>query len=471
MRESFMKGGFTLIELVLLIVITAILVTVALRSALTVSETAKVEQTKHELEALAYAVVGNPELQNNGVRTDFGYVGDVGAMPPNLDALVQNPGGYATWNGPYIQDRFSQMTDDYKKDAWGNLYQYAGGLTITSTSGSGIIRKLANAVNDLLQNQVSGVVYDHDGRPPGSTYQDSISVRLTIPDGAGGMVTKIAGVDAGGYFSFDSIPIGNHDIRIVYLPESDTLVRFVSVLPSSAPHGSYYLTSSFQVSPAVDSVTFQSVATASVPSNAIGVTVNKPSGTAAGDLLIACFVSDGSWGTTLSAITFPPPKPNDWKLIQGGAANPSGNTPCFGVWYKIAGASEPATYTFACSSPQELYIAILRYTGHDPTTPINASAIANSGGSTTPTAPNVTTTVDGCRILRAFGADDDDTPYTSPAGHVERYNGKSGTGSGTCGGAGADVTQTSAGATGTAAFTQNASEEWMAVTVAIAPAP
>jgi type II secretory pathway pseudopilin PulG len=464
-----MKGGFTLIELVLLIVITAILATVALRSAVTVSETAKVEQTKHELEALAYAVVGNPELQNNGVRTDFGYVGDVGAMPPNLDALVQNPGGYATWNGPYVQSRFSQMTDDYKKDAWGNLYQYAGGVTITSTGGSGMIRKLTNSVNDLLQNQVSGVVYDLDGRPPGSTYQDSISVRLTIPDGAGGMITSTAGVDAGGYFSFDSIPIGNHDIRIVYLPESDTLVRFVSVLPSSEPHGSYYLTSSFQVSPAVDSVTFQSVATASVGSNSTSITVVKLAGTSAGDLLIACFVSDGSSGTTL----FPPanPPPNDWHLVQGGGTNPGDNTPCFGVWYKIAGAFEPPTYRFTCSNPQELYIAVLRYTGHDPTTPINASALANSGGSTTPTAPNVTTTVNGCRILRAFGADDDDTPYISPSGYIERFNGVSGTGYGTCGGAGADMVQTSAGTTGTATFTQTASEEWMAVTVAIAPAP
>ncbi|MFQ6007618.1 MAG: prepilin-type N-terminal cleavage/methylation domain-containing protein [Candidatus Zixiibacteriota bacterium] len=235
--------GFTLIEVILVIVITGILVIIAFRSAMVVSNTAKVEQTKQELDGLAFAIVGNPELENNGVRADFGYVGDVGALPPDLDALVQNPGGYSTWNGPYIRRRFSQVTDDYKRDAWGNLYQYSAGVTITSTGGSGIVRKLANSTADLLQNRVNGVVYDLDGTPPGSIYRDSVTVRLTIPDGVGGMMTKNAAVDAGGYFSFDSIPIGNHDLDVIYIPDSDTLNRFVSVIPGSSPYGEYFLDS------------------------------------------------------------------------------------------------------------------------------------------------------------------------------------------------------------------------------------
>jgi len=240
MKQASQKG-FTLIEIVLVIVISGILATVAFRSATIVTNTAKVEETKQELDALAYAIVGNPELQNNGVRSDFGYVGDIGALPPNLDALVQNPGGYSTWNGPYIQRRFSQMTDDYKKDAWGELYQYSASVTITSTGGSGIVRRLANSASDLLANTISGVVYDLDGTPPGSTYKDSVSVRLTIPNGSGSMLTKSSAPDAGGYFSFDSIPIGNHDIEIIYQPDDDTLNRFVLVLPNSSIYSEYYL--------------------------------------------------------------------------------------------------------------------------------------------------------------------------------------------------------------------------------------
>jgi len=242
MKQASQKG-FTLIEVVLLIVIAGILAAVAFRSATIFTNTARVEETKQEQDALAYAIVGNPELQNNGVRSDFGYVGDIGALPPNLDALVQNPGGYSTWNGPYIQRRFSQIVDDYKKDAWGELYQYSAGVTITSTGGSGIVRRLANSASDLLANTISGVVYDLDGTPPGSNYKDSVSVRLTIPNGSGSMLTKSSAPDAGGYFSFDSIPIGNHDIEIIYLPDDDTLKRFVSVVPNSSLYNEYYLAS------------------------------------------------------------------------------------------------------------------------------------------------------------------------------------------------------------------------------------
>ncbi len=241
LRRTSGSDGFTLIEVILVIIITGILVTVALRSGGVIYDSARTEETKQELQALAIAMVGNPELQNNGVRSDFGYVGDVGAMPPNLDALNSNPGSYSTWKGPYIDNRFTQKTDDYKKDAWDANYSYSG-VNITSTgSGSDIVRTLGNSVGDFTINQVRGVVFDRDGTPPGSTYRDSLAVRMTIPNGSGGTVTKSAAVDIGGYFAFDSIPIGNHDIEVIYLPDDDTLRRFVSVLPASSPYGEYSL--------------------------------------------------------------------------------------------------------------------------------------------------------------------------------------------------------------------------------------
>lgn len=237
------QNGFTLIEVIIVVVIAGILASVALRSAITLSDTAKVEETKQELKALAIAMVGNPALENNGVRSDFGYVGDVGAMPPDLDALNSNPGSYATWKGPYIENDFTQKIDDYKRDAWNADYVY-GGANITSTgSGSNIVRTLGKSADDFTLNQVNGVVLDLDGTPPGSTYKDSVQVRLTIPNGSGGAVIRSATVDVGGYFSFDSIPIGNHDIQIVYTPNDDTLTRFVSVPPASSPYSEYTLPS------------------------------------------------------------------------------------------------------------------------------------------------------------------------------------------------------------------------------------
>jgi len=233
MRE---QSGFTLIEVVLVIVITGILVAVTFKTGRQVYDTAKVAETKHELNALADAIAGNPVLVNNGIRSDFGYVGDIGSLPPDLDALYSNPGSYATWNGPYISNRFTQVANDYKKDAWGTDYAY-GGTTITSSgSGSNMNRRIANSSDELLRNSLSGSVFDADGTPPGRDYRDSIAVFLTVPNGSGGQMIRAASTDLGGYFVFDSLPIGAHDIEIVYGPQDDTLRRFVAVNPGSETH-------------------------------------------------------------------------------------------------------------------------------------------------------------------------------------------------------------------------------------------
>lgn len=242
-KRKINNSGFTIVEVVMVIIIAAILVTIAMKSVVTVTETGRVEETKREMEQLTWAICGNPELENNGVRTDFGYVGDVGSLPAGLDSLYIQPSGYTTWNGPYVSRRYQQITDDYKEDAWGVAYTYTGGIEITSSgSGSDIVRRLANSEDDLLRNKVTGIILDRDGAPPGSDECDTVDILLTIPNGVGSTATKSTHPEPSGYFEFDSIPIGNHDIRIVYMPIDDTLHRFVSVLPNSVLYQEYFLT-------------------------------------------------------------------------------------------------------------------------------------------------------------------------------------------------------------------------------------
>ncbi|MDF1544888.1 MAG: prepilin-type N-terminal cleavage/methylation domain-containing protein [bacterium] len=223
------QTGFTLVELVVIIVLIGIVASVAARKMLTTVDNSKYEHTKKELDHLAWAITGNPNLFDNGARTDFGYVGDVGAFPPNLDALITNPGGYATWGGPYVIG--GRTTDDFKRDAWNTVYSYAGTTLRSTGSGSNIDKLFATSGAALLSNTVSGIFIDAASQAPGLIYMDSCSVNLVYPDGTGGMATASTTPDRHGLFSFSNIPVGNHELSLIYIPDSDTTLINVCVLP------------------------------------------------------------------------------------------------------------------------------------------------------------------------------------------------------------------------------------------------
>jgi len=223
------NSGFTLIELVLIIVVLGVLGGVATMKFSENLETARFEATQAEMEAIAKAIVGNPDLYAKGARTDFGYVGDIGALPPNLDALASNPGGYSTWDGPYIKGDFS--TDDFQKDGWNIDYTYSDTLIRSTGSGSNIDKVFAANSTSLLSNSVSGYVVDASLDVPGSTYVDSLAVILTYPNGSGSMANTTINPDENGNFCFNAIPVGNHTLTIIYNPDSDTVSLPICVTP------------------------------------------------------------------------------------------------------------------------------------------------------------------------------------------------------------------------------------------------
>ena len=131
------------------------------------------------------------------------------------------------------------------------------------------------------------------------------------------------------------------------------------------------------------------------------IVIPKPSGTAQGDLLIAAVATDES------STPFPA---NGWTPIDCTAY---GTAVTLGAWRKIAGASEPANYTFTWTGGQKAYGWIMRFTGYDAANPINTSATADQTSST-PTSPAVTTTVNNCLILRLGAFDDSGITVGSP---------------------------------------------------------
>ncbi len=239
-------NGFGLIELTVVIIIVGILVAVAMQSATVIVQDARRVETEREMEMLAKAIVGDPAIVSNGRRADFGYVGDVGSFPANLQALYESPGGYSTWDGPYILPGLVQDSVGFKMDEWGSLYNYSGGVTITSSgSGSTITKKIADAVTDYTLNTLNGTITDANDSGPGLVYLDSVDIKITIPDGVGGTTTKTCSPDAAGIFALDSLSVGTHPLRMIYVPNVDTLLRYITILPRHKEWLSYKFTSAY----------------------------------------------------------------------------------------------------------------------------------------------------------------------------------------------------------------------------------
>jgi len=139
------------------------------------------------------------------------------------------------------------------------------------------------------------------------------------------------------------------------------------------------------------------------------ITAPIPIGWAVGDLLIAYITKDDD-----DTIT----PPAGWTLIQ----NAVGGTACrIWVGWRIAEAGD-TEWTWTGDS-EGYYGVILRYKGHDPTTPIKASDSATDS-TQYPIAPSVNfeNLNAGSLVLQVFGADDNDIPYTVPSQLTPRFN-------------------------------------------------
>lgn len=121
-------------------------------------------------------------------------------------------------------------------------------------------------------------------------------------------------------------------------------------------------------------------------------TFDRPPGTVSGDFLLALATID--WNASGSVST-----PSGWTLIGSSRALASSGHQIW-AFYKVAGGSEPTTYTFTGASSGE----IQRWAGVDASDPINtynATMFDNWSGTSPRTNTGVTTDEDGCAIIFA----------------------------------------------------------------------
>jgi hypothetical protein len=205
-----------------------------------------------------------------------------------------------------------------------------------------------------------------------------------------------------------------------------------------------------------------------VTSNAVNaatsIPISTPAGTTAGDVLLAVLTHQNGINRNLTA-------PAGWTAVPNTDFT-DGTNARVKAFYKVAGPSEPASYTFTLlgGAGQDTAGGIMAISGANTTSPINASNGQNNapaGSSRNVTAPSITTSL-ADTLLVFGGVCNVAATFTPPTGMIEQWDRAT---SGTYKVAIEAATQyPPAGPTGTRVATASTSCRSLGVSVAIAPA-
>jgi hypothetical protein len=193
--------------------------------------------------------------------------------------------------------------------------------------------------------------------------------------------------------------------------------------------------------------------------SAATIVLNKPTGVVNGDVMFA-FLHAGANGSGTHATLA------GWTEIAfagGGTVRPSNIT----VLRKVAGGSEPTTYTFSGQSLVDGSIVAL--IGADTTTPEDVAASGTTGSTTSADAPSLTTVTSNAWHLVGYGSSTVNTTLALPTGYtndVPAYGDSAGAGF-------QDRVDhkliAAAGATGIVSSVVAPSSFWVAISVAVRP--
>jgi hypothetical protein len=201
--------------------------------------------------------------------------------------------------------------------------------------------------------------------------------------------------------------------------------------------------------PARAAIAFVAASKAENGGGATSLSIAKPSGVVEGGVMVATVTAAGTGSITT---------PSGWTVIK----NVAGTALRQVTYYKVAGASEAASYSWSLGSNRAASGGIVDYSGVNQTVPVDATASA-TGESGNAAVPSVTTSAVNDLVLAvtSFAAA---TTVTPDASTTERFD----VGSSSNTTEVADFAQAEAGATGAKTATPAISSgAWIAQTIAL----
>ena len=182
---------------------------------------------------------------------------------------------------------------------------------------------------------------------------------------------------------------------------SDQLTVSANFLGSTAPNN---FTDSFTISsstptptptatpPPAGSISLRAAASGNNSTGGASLTINTPAGTISGDVMVAHVIVR----TASNTIT----PPAGWNLVL---RQDSGSSISTASYVKVAGSTEPASYTWNFGKAGEASGGIASYIGVDTTTPVDASHAQYNPNSSNVDNSGVTTTVANDMLVYAVG--------------------------------------------------------------------
>lgn len=236
------KSGFTLIEVVIVMIIIAALAGAITPLVFQAIYARREQATREELKTIKKSIIGEAKKIGHGEEFTFGFAGDVGGVPENLDRLKTigtlpafsfdtNKNMGAGWNGPYMMEQFG---GDFKEDPYGTEYIYSTTVYTNTDLGVDVKAKITSAgpdrtadtTDDLsieildpeVRADIIGLVKNKVGL--GVPFVD---VTLYYPSN-GNLTPASTQTDSDGIYQFSDIPLGDRAVivkpKILYEPNT-----------------------------------------------------------------------------------------------------------------------------------------------------------------------------------------------------------------------------------------------------------